>query len=136
MKKDNKSDYTINFTRKALSYLAKQTSLIEPEAVKLVIAELKASDGYKRNLCIAYNKYARGRLTRTFQMIRPKEPILSNCALQKLFLDPKAALLMEPQIYYVSAFNIGGVEFLSECIFEMGNLGCMTAERYDNWLLL
>jgi hypothetical protein len=23
------------------------------------MAELKASDGYKRNLCIAYNKYAK-----------------------------------------------------------------------------
>ena len=59
MKLDNKSDYTINFTRKALSFLSKRTSLAEPEAVKLVIAELKASDGYKRNLCIAYNKYAK-----------------------------------------------------------------------------
>jgi hypothetical protein len=35
MKKNNKSDYTINFTRKALSYLAKHTSLAEPEAVNL-----------------------------------------------------------------------------------------------------
>jgi len=59
MKKDNKSDYTINFTRKASSFLGKKTSLAEPEAVKLVIAELKTSDGYKRNLCIAYNKYAK-----------------------------------------------------------------------------
>jgi integrase len=59
MKKDNKSDYTINFTRKALSYLDKHTSLAEPEAVKLLIAELKTSDGYKRNLCIAYNKYCK-----------------------------------------------------------------------------
>jgi integrase len=59
MKKDNKSDYTINFTRKALSYLSKHTSLSEPEAVKLLIAEPKASDGYKRNLCIAYNKYCK-----------------------------------------------------------------------------
>jgi integrase len=59
MKKNNKSDYTINFTRKALTYLGKHTSLEEPEAVKMLIAELKASDGYKRNLCIAYNKYAK-----------------------------------------------------------------------------
>jgi len=59
MKKDNKSDYTINFTRKALTYLAKHTTLTEPEAVKMLIAELKSSDGYKRNLCIAYNKYAK-----------------------------------------------------------------------------
>ena len=59
MKKDNKSDYTINFTRKVLNFLAKHASLDEPETVKLVVAELKASDGYKRNLCIAYNKYAK-----------------------------------------------------------------------------
>jgi integrase len=59
MKKDNKSDYTINFTRKALSFLSKHTSLAEPEAVKLLIAELKTSDGYKRNLCIAYNKFCK-----------------------------------------------------------------------------
>jgi integrase len=59
MKKDNKSDYTINFTRKALAYLAKHTTLSEPEAVKMLIAELKSSDGYKRNMCIAYNKYAK-----------------------------------------------------------------------------
>jgi integrase len=59
MKNDNKSDYTINFTRKALNFLAKHTSLGEPEAVKHFIAQLKTSDSYKRNLCIAYNKYCR-----------------------------------------------------------------------------
>jgi len=59
MKKNNKSDYTINFTRKALTYLNKHTSLNEPEAVKLFISTLKTSDGYKRNLCIAYNKYVK-----------------------------------------------------------------------------
>ena len=59
MLKDNKSDYTINFTRKALTFLSQHTSLAEPEAVKLLIATHKASDGYKRNLCIAYNKYCK-----------------------------------------------------------------------------
>jgi integrase len=59
MKKDNKSDYTINFTRKALTYLNQHTSLAEPEAVKLFISMLEVSDGYKRNLCIAYNKYCK-----------------------------------------------------------------------------
>jgi integrase len=59
MKNDNKSDYTINFTRKALNFLAKHTSLSEPEAVKHFIAQLKTSDSYKRNLCIAYNKYCK-----------------------------------------------------------------------------
>jgi integrase len=73
MKKDNKSDYTINFTRKALAFLSKHTSLAEPEAVKLVIAELKSSDGYRRNLCIAYNKYAKF-YNITWNMPKYREP--------------------------------------------------------------
>ncbi len=59
MKNDNRSDYTINFTRKALTFLAKHTSLTEPEAVKHFTAQHKVSDGYKRNLCIAYNKFCK-----------------------------------------------------------------------------
>jgi integrase len=59
MKNDNKSDYTINFTRKALTFLAKHTSLTEPEAVKHLIAQHNVSDGYKRNLCIAYNRFCK-----------------------------------------------------------------------------
>jgi len=59
MKNDNKSDYTINFTRKALIYLNKHTTLNEPEAVKAFIADLKTSDSYKKNLCIAYNRYCK-----------------------------------------------------------------------------
>ena len=59
MKKDNKSDYTINFARKALTFLSQHTSLAEPEAVKLFIATHKVSDGYKRNLCITYNRYCK-----------------------------------------------------------------------------
>jgi hypothetical protein len=40
MKNDNKSDYTIKFTNKALTFLSKHTSLNEPEAVKALIAKL------------------------------------------------------------------------------------------------
>jgi len=59
MKNDNKSDYTINFTRKALTFLAKHASLSEPESVKHLIAQHEVSDGYKRNLCIVYNKFCK-----------------------------------------------------------------------------
>ena len=59
MKNDNKSDYTINFTRKALTFLTKHASLAESEAVKHFIAQHEVSDGYKRNLCIAYNKFCK-----------------------------------------------------------------------------
>ena len=60
MKKNNRSNYTINFTRKALNLFSRLTSLKEPEAIKMVIADMKdVTNGYKRNLCIAYNKYAK-----------------------------------------------------------------------------
>jgi integrase len=60
MKLNNKSDYTINFTRKALNTISKHATLNEPETVKMFIAMLKnVTDGYKRNLCIAYNKYCK-----------------------------------------------------------------------------
>jgi integrase len=59
MKLENKSDYTINFTRKALNTISKYTDLDKPQEVKMFIALHKASDGYKRNLCIAYNKFCK-----------------------------------------------------------------------------
>ncbi len=60
MKLDNKSDYTINFTRKALNRISQKADLDNPEEVRMLIAMLeKVTNGYKRNLCIAYNKYAK-----------------------------------------------------------------------------
>jgi integrase len=59
MKLDNKSDYTINFTRKALNTISKYAALDKPEEVRMFLAMHKASNGYKRNLCIAYNKYCK-----------------------------------------------------------------------------
>ena len=65
MKNDVKSDYTINFTRKSLAFLARHTDLTESEAVKHFIATLKnkkgklVTNGYKRNLCIVYNHFCK-----------------------------------------------------------------------------
>jgi integrase len=59
MKNDNRSEYTIKNTSKALDVLSKHTNLNEPEQVKQFIANLNASNGYKRNLSIAYNKYVK-----------------------------------------------------------------------------
>jgi len=59
MKLNNKSDYTINFTRKALNTISNHAPLNQPEAVKMFIALLKTSDGYKKNLCIVYNRYCK-----------------------------------------------------------------------------
>jgi len=59
MKKQGRSDYSINFTRKALSFLAKHCNLNEPESIRTFVANYNTSSGYKRNLCIAYNKYVK-----------------------------------------------------------------------------
>jgi len=74
MKNDNKADSTIKFTRKALTFLSKHTSLSEPEAVKAFIAQLDSKNGYKRNLCIAYNKYCKFyKIEWTMPLYRPEE---------------------------------------------------------------
>ena len=53
------SDDTIKNTDKALRVLDKNTDLNDPEQVKTYIANHNASNGYKRNLTMAYTKYAR-----------------------------------------------------------------------------
>jgi hypothetical protein len=51
MKNNNKAESTIKFTDKALTFIAKHTTLKEPEAVKALIANLTGiTDGYKKNL--------------------------------------------------------------------------------------
>jgi hypothetical protein len=45
MKADAKSDYTINFTRKALHRIQQYAPLTQPEAVKAFIASLDVTDG-------------------------------------------------------------------------------------------
>jgi integrase/recombinase XerD len=57
MKNENLSDYTIRFASKALKRISKQANLSKPETVKRFIANLQVSNGYKKNLCLAYNKY-------------------------------------------------------------------------------
>jgi len=57
MKNEARSDYTIENTSKALNVLNKHTDLNNPEQVKQFIAQLNTSTSYKRNLCIAYNKF-------------------------------------------------------------------------------
>jgi integrase len=59
MKKNAYSEYTIEFTRKALQFLAKNSNLNNPDSVKTFIANHEVSNHYKRNLCIAYNKYVK-----------------------------------------------------------------------------
>jgi integrase len=57
MKNQAKADDTIKNTSKALKRLAKSTDLNNPEQVTQFIANLQVSTSYKKNLCVAYNKY-------------------------------------------------------------------------------
>ena len=58
MKNNNKADSSIKFVDKALTYISKHANLNEPEEVKQFIRNLQTGeDGYKKNLCLAYDKY-------------------------------------------------------------------------------
>jgi len=57
MKNQNRSHYSIKFVDKSLTYISKHADLNQPEEVKHFIANKTVSNGYKKNLCIAYNKY-------------------------------------------------------------------------------
>jgi integrase len=59
MKNSGKSDYSTHFVDKSLTYASKHTDLNQPEQVKQFIANLNVSSGYKKNLCLAYNKYCK-----------------------------------------------------------------------------
>jgi len=58
MENDGKSKYTIESTRKALRYMSQHADLNEPEQVKQFIARHQCSNGRKRNLSLAYARYA------------------------------------------------------------------------------
>jgi len=57
MKNNAKSDYTIKYVDKALTYLSKHADLNKPEEVKQYIASMQTSSSHKKNLCFAYNLY-------------------------------------------------------------------------------
>ena len=59
MKKEGYSDYTTNFTRKALSLLDKHCDLDNPESIKNFLAQNESTDGYKRNLVYSYERYSK-----------------------------------------------------------------------------
>lgn len=59
MKNQNKSDYTIATTDKALRQISKHADLSQPEMVKQYIANKNISNGSKKILCTAYDKYCK-----------------------------------------------------------------------------
>jgi integrase len=59
MKNNGRSDYSTHFVDKASTYISKHANLNEPEQVKQFIANLNVTNGYKKNLCLAFNKYCK-----------------------------------------------------------------------------
>ena len=116
MKNDNKSNYTIKFTRKALSFLSKHTTLNEPEAVRAFLASLNASEGYKKNLCIAYNRYCKyNKIEWTMPKYNPVSKVIKIPSKDKLemfiakagnTLGTKLQLSMETGLRPIEAYNL------------------------------
>jgi len=59
MKNNGKADITIHNTDKSLTQISKYADMSKPETVKQFIAQKNVSNGYKKALCIAYQKYAK-----------------------------------------------------------------------------
>ena len=59
MKNQGKSDSSIIFVDKALTIISKNANINNPEEVIDFIATKTVSNGYKKNLCIAYNRFCR-----------------------------------------------------------------------------
>jgi integrase len=57
MESNGKSKYTLKNYAKLLKFLSKNTNMNNPEEVKKFISKRNGSNGYKKNLCLAYNKY-------------------------------------------------------------------------------
>jgi integrase len=59
MENNGKSKYTLENYSKLLKHLSKNTNLENPQEVKNFISKINGSNGYKKNLCLAYNKYCK-----------------------------------------------------------------------------
>jgi len=53
------SKETIKSTDSILRRISKHTDLTKPEQVKRYIAKSESTNGYKRNMCLAYNRYCK-----------------------------------------------------------------------------
>jgi len=59
MESNGKSKYTLKKYAKLLKFLSKNTNMNSAEDVKQFILKIEGSNGYKKNLCLAYNKYCK-----------------------------------------------------------------------------
>jgi integrase len=59
MKNKGKSNYSIRFVDKALTHISENVNLNNPQEVMIFIANKDVSNGYKKNLCLAYNKFCK-----------------------------------------------------------------------------
>jgi integrase len=85
MKNNARSDYSIKTVDKALTLIGKHADLNEPEQVKQFIASKNVSDGYKKSLSIAYNKYCQYyRIEWQMPLCKPEAKAIKIPTTQKL----------------------------------------------------
>jgi integrase len=89
LKKAGKADDTIRNVRKCLIVLDRLTNLQDPEAVKTFVATYDRNSGYKRNLIMAYEHYAK---LYNFTWIKPKYH--ENAKMPKIPLEAKIDCIM------------------------------------------
>lgn len=102
MESDALGKVTIENTRKRLSFLSKNTDLDNPEQVKQFIASRNCTNGNKRTLAIAYQKYVKYyHLTWTFPKYYPEAKhiqIPSREKIEMLIANTKNPLSMKIRI--------------------------------------
>jgi len=57
LQNNGRSKSTIEQTDKILTYINKHANIRQPETVKQLIANKKCTNSYKKNMCLAYNRY-------------------------------------------------------------------------------
>jgi len=85
LENNGKSKSTIQCTDKILTYISKKADLNNPETVKHFIAKHECTNAYKKNMCLAYNRYCQHyKIEWTMPKYKPEQHLIKIPTKQKL----------------------------------------------------
>ena len=85
LENNGKSKSTIQCTDKILTYISRKADLENPEEVKHYIAQKQCSKSYKKNMCLAYNRYCQyHQIEWTMPKYKPEQHLIRIPTKQKL----------------------------------------------------
>jgi len=73
LENNGRAKSTIESTHRILTYISKHANLNNPEQIKQFIANHQCSNAYKKNMCLAYNRYCQ-----YYQSARARELLVSE----------------------------------------------------------